>query len=394
MEAMLPLAPDVTIEDTTIGGRPARWLTPAGCRRHDRAASARRRLRDRFCQEPHTVRVASRRLARRTVLLLEYRLAPEHPAPAAIDDTVAAYKWLLEAGIDPADIVFTGDSAGGGLAVATPGCSCATRCSRCRRRRAPVAVDRHDVRTTRACAPRSTTTSSCRPSCCTIGAGCTPASLPYDDPRLSPALGELERTSTDPRPGRHTRDLARRCATVCRQGIRCRRRRHVRGLRRHDPHLARARRRRRARSPGSDRPNRRVRQPLGRRASQPSPSERGFDAPRPRCLSTLATSKRTDAGTNVMSAATRSRPSVRILRCFFHPTASTPAHRMRPTIGSSPHRTRRCSRERLSDRSRLRGNASFARRPCSHVLRTSARPTLSPYAPRAFLLRSRAGPSM
>jgi len=50
---------------------------------------------------------------------LDYRLAPEHPFPAAIEDGVAAYRALLEDGFDPASIVFAGDSAGGGLTVTT-----------------------------------------------------------------------------------------------------------------------------------------------------------------------------------------------------------------------------------------------------------------------------------
>jgi acetyl esterase/lipase len=57
--------------------------------------------------------------AQARVLVPNYRLAPEHPFPAAVDDAVRAYRWLLECGTRPADIVIAGDSSGGGLAVAT-----------------------------------------------------------------------------------------------------------------------------------------------------------------------------------------------------------------------------------------------------------------------------------
>ncbi|MDX3249401.1 alpha/beta hydrolase, partial [Streptomyces sp. ME18-1-4] len=50
---------------------------------------------------------------------LDYRLAPEHPFPAAIEDTLIAYRALLDRGIDPSAIAFAGDSAGGGLTVTT-----------------------------------------------------------------------------------------------------------------------------------------------------------------------------------------------------------------------------------------------------------------------------------
>jgi len=52
-------------------------------------------------------------------LLYEYRLAPEHPFPAAMDDTLTAYRWLLAQGVSPADIIIVGESAGGGLCLAT-----------------------------------------------------------------------------------------------------------------------------------------------------------------------------------------------------------------------------------------------------------------------------------
>ncbi len=51
-------------------------------------------------------------------LMIDYRLAPEHPYPAAVEDAVAAYRWLLGRGFSPARIGIAGDSAGGGLTVA------------------------------------------------------------------------------------------------------------------------------------------------------------------------------------------------------------------------------------------------------------------------------------
>ena len=51
-------------------------------------------------------------------LSIEYRLAPEHPFPAAIDDTFTAYNWLLKEGLNPKNIIVSGQSAGGGLCLA------------------------------------------------------------------------------------------------------------------------------------------------------------------------------------------------------------------------------------------------------------------------------------
>lgn len=56
--------------------------------------------------------------ARTRVLCLDYRLAPEHPFPAAVDDAVNAYRWLLGGGADPKRVALMGNSAGGGLALA------------------------------------------------------------------------------------------------------------------------------------------------------------------------------------------------------------------------------------------------------------------------------------
>jgi len=51
------------------------------------------------------------------VLLPDYRLAPEHPFPAAIEDAVSAYRWMLGRGVEPGAITISGDSTGGGLAL-------------------------------------------------------------------------------------------------------------------------------------------------------------------------------------------------------------------------------------------------------------------------------------
>lgn len=71
---------------------------------------------------PNTHRKLTARLSRVahvSVLCIDYRLAPEHPCPAAIEDAVAAYRYLLDLGHQPERISLGGDSAGGGLTAAT-----------------------------------------------------------------------------------------------------------------------------------------------------------------------------------------------------------------------------------------------------------------------------------
>lgn len=70
---------------------------------------------------PRTHRLMTTQIARvipARLLAIDYRLAPEHPYPAALADAWAAYWWLLTEGIAPTEIVIAGDSAGGGLAIA------------------------------------------------------------------------------------------------------------------------------------------------------------------------------------------------------------------------------------------------------------------------------------
>ncbi len=76
-----------------------------------------------FCCSPQTHRQLTAGLARATrcpVFALQYRLAPEHPFPSALEDSIAAYQWLTQdLHFHPLSILIAGDSAGGGLALAT-----------------------------------------------------------------------------------------------------------------------------------------------------------------------------------------------------------------------------------------------------------------------------------
>jgi acetyl esterase/lipase len=68
----------------------------------------------------HTAMVSKLcRNANARALMVYYRLAPEHPFPACLEDALLAYEWLLDRGVEPESIVVAGDSAGGGLALST-----------------------------------------------------------------------------------------------------------------------------------------------------------------------------------------------------------------------------------------------------------------------------------
>lgn len=115
-----PMADGVTARRISAGGGEGEWLEPA------ETAGDRTILHlhggGYVIGSVNTVRSMASQLARAAgarVLTLDYRLAPEHPFPAAVEDSLTAYRWLLEEGVDPADLAISGDSAGGGLALAT-----------------------------------------------------------------------------------------------------------------------------------------------------------------------------------------------------------------------------------------------------------------------------------
>lgn len=115
-----PAPEGVSVIDCYAGGVRAYWLVPTGCAM-DRVilyvhgggyvlGSANSHMN----MVGHIARAAGCR-----ALNVDYRLAPEHPFPAAVEDAVAAYRWLLAQGIAPEHIAVSGDSAGGGLTLAT-----------------------------------------------------------------------------------------------------------------------------------------------------------------------------------------------------------------------------------------------------------------------------------
>lgn len=115
-----PVAADITFESGKLAGLPVLASTTPGARTDQTLLYIHGGAF--VIGNPTDYRSLSAELGRAagvSTVSLDYRLAPEHPFPAAVDDCVAAYRALLEGGIKPADIVLAGDSAGGGLVIAT-----------------------------------------------------------------------------------------------------------------------------------------------------------------------------------------------------------------------------------------------------------------------------------
>ncbi|HEY0420535.1 MAG TPA: alpha/beta hydrolase, partial [Acetobacteraceae bacterium] len=113
------LAADVATEKVSANGVPAEWTATPGARR-DRAilyVHGGGYVIGSLDSHRHLVSELGRAAGMRA-LALDYRLAPENPFPAPVEDTVAGYRFLLASGLAPEGIVLAGDSAGGGLVVA------------------------------------------------------------------------------------------------------------------------------------------------------------------------------------------------------------------------------------------------------------------------------------
>jgi len=115
----LPVPEGIRVHETSLGGRPALRITP------DAGAGADTLLYlhggSHVVGSPRTALGLAAGLVVRTgipAVSLDYRLAPEHPFPADVQDVTAAYRELLGQGRGPESIAFAGDSAGGGLAIA------------------------------------------------------------------------------------------------------------------------------------------------------------------------------------------------------------------------------------------------------------------------------------
>ncbi|KAB8145114.1 alpha/beta hydrolase [Chloroflexia bacterium SDU3-3] len=115
----IPLPEGTHVQPVDAGGIPAEWVVPP----HHSAESVLLYLHGGgyILGSPRSHRDLVARLSLAAgvrSLLIDYRLAPEHPFPAAVEDALAAYRWLLGAGVRPEQIVVGGDSAGGGLSLA------------------------------------------------------------------------------------------------------------------------------------------------------------------------------------------------------------------------------------------------------------------------------------
>lgn len=118
--AQYPLPGDVQLEPVVANGVRAEWTTtpeadPAHAILFLHGGGY---MAGSLISHRHMIACAGREARART-LALDYRLAPEHPFPAALEDALAGYRFLLSQGFEPARIAIAGESAGGGLAVAT-----------------------------------------------------------------------------------------------------------------------------------------------------------------------------------------------------------------------------------------------------------------------------------
>jgi acetyl esterase/lipase len=118
LTSLTPLAGDIKVEPLTVEGMHAEWVSAPNAKEdrvflylHGGAYIMG------SCKTHRDLASKISRASASTVLVIEYRLAPENPYPAAVEDALAAYRWLLKSGVSPEKLAVGGDSAGGGLTM-------------------------------------------------------------------------------------------------------------------------------------------------------------------------------------------------------------------------------------------------------------------------------------
>lgn len=117
--AAFPVPEDANVTPVTANGVPGEWVAMPGA--SDKHAVLYLHGGGYVIGSPETHRSLTAALAKETgakLLVIDYRMGPEDACPAAIDDAVAAYEFLLAEGYDAANLAIAGDSAGGGLTIA------------------------------------------------------------------------------------------------------------------------------------------------------------------------------------------------------------------------------------------------------------------------------------
>ncbi|HEY2653503.1 MAG TPA: alpha/beta hydrolase [Solirubrobacteraceae bacterium] len=120
LAAAQPLPADVIVTAGALGGVPTAEITVNGIEPRHVVLYFHGGVY--VLEDAFQVAGLASEVGRRTdakVISVDYRLAPEHPYPAGVDDALAAYEALLDSGVVPSDVAFAGESAGGGLTVAT-----------------------------------------------------------------------------------------------------------------------------------------------------------------------------------------------------------------------------------------------------------------------------------
>ncbi len=115
----MPPPADAIVERIEVAGRWTEWVSAPGCNPNRQVLYLHGG--GYVIGSPHSHRNLAYNVAKAIdgrCLVIDYRMAPEDPFPAAVEDAVAAWQWMLEQGGNPARMAIMGDSAGGGLTVA------------------------------------------------------------------------------------------------------------------------------------------------------------------------------------------------------------------------------------------------------------------------------------